>query len=604
MWLANFSAVFGVGVLGVAALGAGFWIEDRLPLSFGPLERLAFTWLGGLGTLSLCLFLIGQVVFSRASIFGTVGVGLLLAIQPIRRRLGSEPSSWKFEMNMIPAAVIIAVLLVTAVAGFAEIVGDWENDAIAYHLLGPKVWLHDGVIRPLPDTSTTAFPATAEVLFGALFTLGGTKGPGCFALLTLACFFAVVYSLAKAAGLDERASWWAVAFVAAMPAVYTGAHSGFIDVMYATFVLAAARVGFEAQRTGEWAVFGVFCGLAMATKYTGLIAAAALLFCALLGQILDKGTRWTQLVRYGAVAILVGSLAASPYYIRNWILLGCPVYPPPPALASLFQVRYFPAEKLERFQAFLYARGSGFGRGLFAYLSLPFHLTYYTSFFNGAGGIGLAGLAFGPFGLLAARTRVFPRIFAVLCILLTTSWFLTLQESRYLIPVYPIVAVFAVLGWRYVIQSAGSLFTGILCGAVIACSLLYGLFMIVTGRRVDIRRVLFPSFAEQYREEKIPYRRSFEYLNGEPSMTRVLVLDPSVPVYYLDKPYLKPFGQWGEQVLPEARDATQALGETSKLNVSHVMDVRSSVSGFQVPENMAGVQLVFQAENQRVYRVQ
>jgi hypothetical protein len=603
MWLANFSAVFGVTVLTVAALGAGFWIEERLPLSFGALERLAFTWLGGLGTLSLCLFLIGQVVFTRASIFGAVGVCLLLAIRPIRRLLRAEPSSWKFEMDMIPAAVIILVLLVTAVGGFAEIVGDWENDAIAYHLLGPKVWLHNGVIRPLPDTSTTAFPATAEILFGALFTLGGARGPGCFALLTLACFFAVVCSVAKAAGLDERASWWAVAFVAAMPAVYTGAHSGFIDVFYASFVLAAARVGFEARRTSEWAVFGVFCGLAMATKYTGLMATAALIFCALLGQILARGAKWTQVVKFGAVAMLTSSLVASPYYIRNWILLGCPIYPPPPALANLISIRYFPAENLQRFQTFLYARGSGLGRGLFAYLSLPFHLTYYTSFFNGAGGIGLTGLAFGPFGLLAGRERVSPRILGVLGVLLTTSWFLTLQESRYLIPVYPIVAVFAVLGWRY-LQSLGSRFTRILCGAVIACSLLYGLFMIVTSRQVDIGRVVSPTFGEQYREEKIPYRRSFEYLNGEPSVSRVLVLDASVPVYYLDKPYLKPFGQWGERVLPEARDAAQALGEINKLNVSHILDVRSSVSDFQVPDKMAGVQLVFQAENQKVYRVQ
>jgi hypothetical protein len=165
------------------------------------------------------------------------------------------------------------------------------------------------------------------------------------------------------------------------------------------------------------------------------------------------------------------------------------------------------------------------------------------------------------------------------------------------------VAVFAVLGWRYV-QSAGSRFTRILCGTVIACSFLYGLFMIVSSRRVDIRRVLSPSFAEQYRKEKIPYRRSFEYLNGEPSVNRVLVLDPSVPVYYLDKSYLKPFGQWGEQALPEVRDAAQALGEINKLKVSHILDVRSRVSGFRVPENMAGLKLVFQDGNQRVYRVQ
>src|SRR6266849_8012762 len=125
MWLANGSAVFGVAVLAVAALGAGFWIEGRLPPSFGPLERLAFSWLGGLGTLSLCLFMIGQAVFTRTSIVCTVGVSLLLAIRPIRRVLRSEPSSWKIQMDVIPAVVIILVLLVTAVGGLAESDGDW-----------------------------------------------------------------------------------------------------------------------------------------------------------------------------------------------------------------------------------------------------------------------------------------------------------------------------------------------------------------------------------------------------------------------------------------------------------------------------------------------
>jgi hypothetical protein len=367
-------------------------------------------------------------------------------------------------------------------------------------------------------------------------------------------------------------------------------------------VLAAARVGFEAQRTSAWAIFGVFCGLAMATKYTGLMATAALIFCALLGQILSGSARWTQVAKYGAVAALAGSFVASPYYIRNWILLGSPIYPPPPVLANLMTVRYFPLENLTKFQAFLYARGSGLGRGLVAYLSLPFHLTYYASFFNGAGGIGLTGLAFAPSGLLAARARVFPRILAVLGVLLTTSWFLTLQESRYLIPAYPIAAVFAVLGWRYV-QSAGSRTTHILCGTVVACSLLYGLFMIVSSRRTDIRRVLSPTFAEQYREEKIPYLRSFEYLNAEPSVSQVLVLDPSVPVYYLEKDYLKPFGQWGEQVLPEARNSAQVLAELASLRVTHILDVKSPVGDFQVPANAADVALVFEAPRQRVYRV-
>ncbi len=602
MLLLILGAIFAVTILVVAAFGAGFWIPDLLPPSFSAIERLAFTLLGGLGILSLVLFLIGQLAFTRATILGTVAVFVFFSIRPIRRLLLVQPAVWKMQVGAIPAAVIVLVLLTTAVAGLAEITGHTGNDAIAYHLLGPKVWLQEGMIRPLPEVSTTAFPATSEVLFGALYALGGQRAPGFSALLTLACFFVVAYSLARAAGLDERGSWWAVAFTASMPAVYIGAHSGFIDVVYAAFILAAARVGFEAEGQSGFILFGLFCGLGMASKYTGLAAVLVLVCCAAISQYFGRQIQKISALKYAVLAILIGAVIASPYYIRNWILLGCPIYPPPPFLANLVPVKFFSPESLHKFYVYLYARGSGLGRGLVAYFLLPYNLTYHTSNFNGAGGIGLTGLAFGPLGLFAARSRVFAKVLALFAISLTTSWFLTLQESRYLIPTYPVAAVFAALGWRYV-ESVRTSFTRALCGMTIACSLIYGLFMIESSQWNHLWSVFSPSFAVRQHEETIPYLRSFEYLNADSTVNKVLVFDPIVPVYYLDKPYLKLFGQWGEQVLPEATDASQALEEIGALKVSHILDVHSSVSDFQVPENTPGLKLVFQAENQRVYRV-
>src|SRR5208337_1292626 len=95
-----------------------------------------------------------------------------------------------------------------------------------------------------------------------------------------------------------------------------------------------------------------------------------------------------------------------------------------------------------------------------------------------------------------------------------------------------------------------------LAAAVIACSLLYGLFMIGSSRRDDIHAVFSNSFAQQRREEKIPFFESFEYVNKDASARNVLILDPSVPPYYCDKSYVKPFGQWGERTLPDSPDLT------------------------------------------------
>jgi hypothetical protein len=57
-----------------------------------------------------------------------------------------------------------------------------------------------------------------------------------------------------------------------MPAVHQGSISCFIDGIYAAFVLAAVRIGLDAQERKHFAAFGIFCGLAMATKYPGLVA--------------------------------------------------------------------------------------------------------------------------------------------------------------------------------------------------------------------------------------------------------------------------------------------------------------------------------------------
>jgi len=91
MLLLIVGALFAVTILAVAAFGAGFWIPDLLPPSFSAIERLAFTLLGGLGILSLVLFLIGQLAFTRGTILGTAALFVFLSIRPIRRLLLVQP---------------------------------------------------------------------------------------------------------------------------------------------------------------------------------------------------------------------------------------------------------------------------------------------------------------------------------------------------------------------------------------------------------------------------------------------------------------------------------------------------------------------------------
>jgi hypothetical protein len=598
--------IFATSVIAFAAFGAGHWIEKLLPDNFCGLDRLACRCVGGFGLLSASLFLIGQIAFTPSTITVTLALGVLAAAVAgpfLRGRKASAGLRPSFNVRLIPGVFIAFVLLLTVVAGLADINGDWGNDGVAYHLLGPKVWLRDGVIRPVLDNSHTSFPATAEVMYAAFMLLGGAHGPGFSAVLTLSMFLLATAALSIRAGLDAGGASWAAAFVATMPAVYAGAHSGFVDVLYASFVLAAARIGFDAERSKHFLAFGLFCGFAIATKYTGLLVLPALLLTAGIAVAKSGSLRARTLIAALGIALAAALLVGAPAYVRNWILLGCPIYPPPPLLLSIFHVKYLSPDAVRDFYAYLYQRGGGLGRGLGAFLLLPFRLTYHTANFHGAGGIGLYALALGPFGLMASRRNRFSRALALLALLLTAEWFVTQQESRFLIHVYVIGAIFSVFGWQCV-KSVSPRYGSVLCTVAIGCSLAYGLFMIATARAGDVAAVLSSSFAERQRQQRIPFLESFRYLNSERSAQKVLILDRSVPPFYCDKSYLKITGQWNEQPLPGIRNAQDALAHLGELRVSHMLDVRSEVSGFQVPANTPGLTMVFERPNQRIYLVE
>jgi len=199
------------------------------------------------------------------------------------------------------------------------------------------------VLRPVPDNSLTAFPQIPETLFAALMTIGGDRAPDFSSWLMFGLLLLVSSGLGMQLGLIPGQGWWVAAIVASMPAVYVGSHACFVDGLYAAFVLAAARIGFDAERRQEWAAFGMFCGLAMGTKYTGLLAFFALAAC---GVVILAATRHGDRpgsARKFGLAIAIAGAVASPFYIRNWIILGCPIYPPPPgygqfALPSIFPV--------------------------------------------------------------------------------------------------------------------------------------------------------------------------------------------------------------------------------------------------------------------------
>jgi len=602
MWAHIVRPVLVASLLAIAALGIGSWIPGRLSQAFSRFDRIVLGWLGGTGLLSLALFLVGQWRFSRATAGCILVPAFLLGMKPLLQLL-EDLRAGRRQRNLgtFPAFIVFATLGLIGLGSLSEITGDWTIDAVVYHLLGPKVWIREAVIRPVPDNCHTAMPQTGETLFATAMMFGGNRAPGAWNFVAFGMLLLVTGSLGRRAGLNSSETWWAVALVVTMPAVVTGSTHVFVDGMYAAFVLAAARIGLDAETVGDFTLLGLFSGFALGTKYTAMLAVPAIIVCVLLKQAFAGKLTWSA-VKKSVAALGVAGLVASPYYLRNWILLGSPIYPPPPLLWRAFDSKYLSTAAILKFHDYIRHRGQGFGRGAGAFLLLPFHLTYHTSNFYGAGGIGICPLGLSIFGIVAKWRELFAKTLAILGFLFLVLWFVTQQESRFLIHGYVMSAIFAVFGWRCV-KSVLSPSARWLGGAVVVVSVAYGAFMIGRERLSDARTIVSARAAERREQGTIPFLQSFKFINEDSSVRRVLILDPTVPPYYSDKPYVKPEGQWGERPLPGGADSVEALKHVRELGVSHVMDVQSDVSSFKVPPFTEGLSLVLESKGQRIYRV-
>lgn len=595
--------VFANVLLLLGVLGFGSLVRSIYPKGHSRVDAAALTLLGGLGVVGILLFCVGQFWFTRNSILLVLCVGMLLSMRPAVGLL----RHWRqwfadLEAPKLPLAIILVVLLVTAIGGMTVLVGDMNHDSIAYHYLGPTVWLKQGVIRAVPDETLTYFPVIVESEYAALMALGGQRAPNLFAVVSLAALLLSGASLAVRMGADRRAVWWALALIAATPAIHTGVYEGFIDAIFAGFVLMAARIAFDANQPRQYAVCGIFCGLATGTKYTGIMAVGLLAFSMIVTAMWAKNRSATEVVKCLAVGGFVAVVVASPFYLRNWILYGCPIYPPPPGLLRFFSPRGMLPGVMQELLKNVRDTGVGLGRRPMEFLLLPFNLTYHTSNFRGAGGIGLVPLALAPFGLAVQRRDAFAKGMALFAALQTAGWFLTAQVSRYLIPVYVIALIFGVIGWGY-IEQCGRMYSNILAALIVAISVAYGLFMIWSGRAEDVRAGLSSKYEAQHQHEGTPYFDSFEFMNSEPSVKRVLILDPHVAAYFVEKEYMKPFGRWGEQTVPGASNVEQVMEQLPTLQVTHILDVKHDGGPFSLPENPPGLALVFERADQRIYRV-
>ncbi|MCW5946724.1 MAG: glycosyltransferase family 39 protein [Fimbriimonadales bacterium] len=310
--------------VGIGALLIGRWVRG-IPAS----AVWGLSGAIGLGAIGLLTFLAGLAGTFAHSWFFYVGAVVWVAVGGfglLKHRNDLSPKEGTDSQTRIIVVIIVLFLLLRLPAVFTPSAGaDW--DTTSHQLAMSKIWLLEGKVSYLAWMNHSNIPATVNMLYIWGLEFGGQAGAKmiawCFAILAcLGVGGLVAHKFGKIAGL-----WSALAFIC-VPVTLWEPGTAYQDVIHgfyggAAIVLTALYVSDSEKK---WLYLaGVILGLSLATKYTGFQVAFAIVAALLLVGLFGRSTRKSAMA--SASIVVIALVVASPWYLRNVINTGNPVYP-------------------------------------------------------------------------------------------------------------------------------------------------------------------------------------------------------------------------------------------------------------------------------------
>jgi hypothetical protein len=343
--LGHLVTLFFVGALLALCSAIGLACLKRINISdLRPLEKLPVSILVGGGALATAFLGLGAGGWLEG--WSLAGAALVAAVA-VRRRFGEHARLVRGASAELAALVPVPLLGLFAGVTLLQLVlslaPPTDYDSLMYHVDVPLEFLHAGTIHLSPDNLHVAQVGLAHMLYLPLLAFAGYAAP---AVLELA--FAALLAVMIAAMLDRLAGreasalafttvWGTIAFT-------LSAQTAKVDVALVTWLLAGQLMLMHAPKSlrpeAVRCLAGVLVGFAIGVKLHAALYAVALVPMAY--GFAPHPSRVRSRVR-GLVVFGLGVAAgALPWLVKNWVLLGAPMYPvlaeahPPPWLQEAY----------------------------------------------------------------------------------------------------------------------------------------------------------------------------------------------------------------------------------------------------------------------------
>ena len=225
------------------------------------------------------------------------------------------------------------LLLLIGCITLLSLVPPVSRDALVHHLNIPKLYLHYGKMAEFPSMSFSYFPMNLDLLYMIPLGFGNDIAPK-FIHFSFALFTAwLIHGYLKPRTGRNYALIGALFFLS-IPIIVKLSITVYVDLGLICFSTVALLLLFRWVETGFGFKFligsAVCCGLAMGTKYNGLIVwflLTAFVPCIYSARNQNLRHQFIKSIGYGVLYLSVSLMVFSPWMIRNWDWKGNPIYP-------------------------------------------------------------------------------------------------------------------------------------------------------------------------------------------------------------------------------------------------------------------------------------
>ncbi len=544
----------------------------------------------GMGIWGLCILLLGSIgLLYRWTL--VAAAGLLWTIAWVLR-----PEAVPVESPEIPDIPLDAAdrILRLGVAGVmatfagigltSSLAPELSFDALNVHLPYARHAAEAHRAAFVPNNWSSAMPALPLMGYITAFVFSGVT---LAKLFNLACYLfagGVVYSFVARMWGRPHALAATMLFFSCPVAIYE-ATTALIDLpvtLYSAIaVLALLEWSISDRKWMLW-LSAVGLGLALGCKYHAVFWLPPTLLIILWHLIKVRRLAARLALSQAICYLLIVLVLVAPWILRAWWYTGNPVFP---LANSWFQSPFFPPS-MEAAAKAMYGN-EGIGRSPLALAVLPWEVTFSPGPFRGT--LGVLLLPGTVLAIVRSRDRMV-RYALLLAGSYFYSWALSAQEIRYLLPLAPLLAFLASVGflgkpqsfsstparegssiWRSTAQAGMIL---LLVGALTSLPPIYSMWAkdwtYWHAYQSPLAYLVGRQSAQDYLRRDVPSIYVYDYINRNLVLpSRVLLLNDASR-FYSSVPTLYSFTVEGERILFQETEEG-VLARLRESTISHVL---------------------------------